>query len=324
MTSLLGWAFGPRLSIVHEFRRPPYGGGNQFLLALRGELQRRGYDVGAGRVGPRTRHVLFNSFNFDMDRLRAQLGDRRRRGIRTLHRVDGPIGAYRGRDEPVDREIHRINRELSDFTVFQSRYSLDKHLAMGLDFGDAVAVIPNAVNPRIFHRGDRARQLDPSRERVRVIATSWSPNRRKGAEIYEWLDRHLDFSRFEFTFIGNVEAAFSNIRVEPPLPSAALARRLREHDIYITGSRNDPCSNALTEALACGLPAVYLVSGGHPEIVKQAGYGFHAPEEVPALLERTVATYEQCVANIAVPGIAEVADRYAEHLGLYAAEGDGA
>ncbi|MGH3136152.1 MAG: hypothetical protein ACRDPV_06640, partial [Gaiellaceae bacterium] len=30
------------IAIFHEFSPPPYGGGNQFLLALRGELERRG------------------------------------------------------------------------------------------------------------------------------------------------------------------------------------------------------------------------------------------------------------------------------------------
>ena len=33
---------GADVAVFHEFHAPPYGGGNQFLLALVGELQRRG------------------------------------------------------------------------------------------------------------------------------------------------------------------------------------------------------------------------------------------------------------------------------------------
>ena len=36
-----------------------------------------------------------------------------------------------------------------------------------------------------------------------------------------------------------------------------LAELLRAHDVYLAPSRDDPCSNALLEALACGLPAAY-------------------------------------------------------------------
>ena len=37
----------PDVAIAHTFRKPPYGGSNQFLIALRGELERRGLRVAA-------------------------------------------------------------------------------------------------------------------------------------------------------------------------------------------------------------------------------------------------------------------------------------
>ena len=58
--------------------------------------------------------------------------------------------------------------------------------------------------------------------------------------------------------------------------------------MYLAASRDDPCSNALLEALACGLPAVFLRSGGHPELVGEAGLGFDEAEELPPLLDRLV------------------------------------
>ncbi len=69
----------------------------------------------------------------------------------------------------------------------------------------------------------------------------------------------------------------------PPLPSHELADVLRQHDIFITATENDAYSNALVEALSCGLPAVYLDSGGSREAVKEAGFGFRDREEIPAL-----------------------------------------
>src|SRR5438105_15008123 len=58
------------LAAFHEFHEPPYGGGNQFLLALAGELERRGLAVEVNRLSGATPACLFNSFNFDFGRLR--------------------------------------------------------------------------------------------------------------------------------------------------------------------------------------------------------------------------------------------------------------
>ncbi|MBN1536367.1 MAG: glycosyltransferase family 4 protein, partial [Anaerolineales bacterium] len=280
-----------------------YGGGNQFLLALREEFQRLGLIIENNRISVSTRACLFNSFNFDFDQLRRE----RHMECRMIHRVDGPITVYRGRDEGIDRQIWRINHELADATIFQSEYSLREHLKMGLEFRNP-SVIMNTVDPKIFNtRG----KVDFNRERkIRLISTSWSDNPKKGALIYQWLDNHLDWSRYEYRFCGRVNAQFKHIHITPPLPSAGVADVLRQHDIYITASRDDPCSNGLIEALACGLPALYLKSGGHPEIVRNAGLGFETPEEISELLDKLVAEYEERQKMIIIQSISDVARRY--------------
>src|SRR5438876_5430510 len=109
------------LAVFHEFHAPPYGGGNQFLLALVGELQARGLSVEVNRLSGDTPSCLYNSFNFDFERLRRFARD----GARMVHRVDGPIGVYRGFDDGTDRRIIGINQALADATILQSRYSLE-------------------------------------------------------------------------------------------------------------------------------------------------------------------------------------------------------
>ena len=139
------------LAVFHEFAPPPSGGGNQFLAGLVGELRRRGLEVEVNRISGGTPVCLFNSFNFD-DR---RLGRFARAGCRMVHRVDGPIGVYRGFDDGTDRHIADLNRIYADATVFQSRYSLDKHKELGLELRDPV-VIPNAPDPAVFN-ADRPR-----------------------------------------------------------------------------------------------------------------------------------------------------------------------
>jgi glycosyltransferase involved in cell wall biosynthesis len=295
---------GADLAVFHEFHAPPYGGGNQFLLALLGELRRRGLEVEVDRLSGATPACLFNSFNFDFKRLRRFA----REGVQMVHRVDGPVGVYRGFDDGTDKRIARINR-LADATVFQSRYSLDKHRELGLVLRNPV-VIRNSVDRSIFHPPSAREPLDG--RPLRVIATSWSDNPRKGADILGWLDANLDPDRLEVTFAGRTQQAFKRIRVVGPLASGPLAELLRAHDVYLAPSRDDPCSNALLEGLACGLPAAFLRSGGHPELVGEAGIGFDEPEELPAVLQRLRDELEERRAAITVPALAEVADRYLE------------
>jgi glycosyltransferase involved in cell wall biosynthesis len=312
MSALGRWLFGPDIAIVHQFHRPPYGGGNQFLLALRGELRRRGYEVGANRVGSRTRACLFNSFNFRDGQLRPLEGMRGGR----IHRVDGPVGTYRGTDDTVDRRISALNLRYADATVFQSRYSQDAHAALGLSFRAPLA-IPNAVDPELFHRTGRV-TWDPGR-RIRLISTSWSDNPNKGFATYKWLDENLDFRRYEYTFVGRSPLRFDRARMIAPVASREMGELLRQHDVYVTASLHEACSNGLLEALACGLPALYVESGSNAELVAEGGLGFASQARGPDIvdvLERLVAEYESRQERISTASLAEVADRYLAVMGL--------
>jgi glycosyltransferase involved in cell wall biosynthesis len=297
------------VAFFHEFAPPPGGGGHQFLRALERELTGRGLHVETNRLSGATSACLFNSFNFDFARLRRFV----RGDCRMVHRVDGPVGVYRGFDDGTDARIAEINRELAHATVFQSQFSLEKHRELGFELR-APVVISNAVDPAIFHPPERREPLVG--RKVRLIATSWSDNLRKGGETLAWLDRNLDWDRYELTFVGRSSLPFGGIRTIGPVGSAEVAELLRSHDVYIAASRDDPCSNALLEALACGLPAAFLQSGGHPELVGEGGLPFRADEEIPDTLERLVEGLEGYRAAISIASIASVTDRYLEVLGL--------
>jgi len=295
------------LALFHQFQPPPTGGGHQFLRALTGELRRRGIEIEENTISGGTGVCLFNSFNFDFGRLRRFS----RRGARMVHRVDGPIGTYRGFDDGTDRRIVAINGAIADATIFQSEYSATRHAELGLELRSPV-VISNAVDPDIFYPSPTREPL-PGR-RLRVVATSWSDNPRKGSATLQWLDRNADHDRVEITFVGRTSLPFERIRTVAPVGSEALAEILRGQDVYLAASRDDPCSNALLEGLACGLPAVYLRSGGHPELVGEGGIGFDVDEELPATVQRLAAELEQRRAAISVPRLGDVADRYLEVL----------
>ena len=284
------------------------------MLALRSQLRKDGYRIETNKISDTSKSCLFNSFNFKRDVLRSQI----HHGCRMVHRVDGPISLYRAAGLEIDQGIRDFNGEVADVTVFQSHYSQKAHEGLGLSFTKPV-VITNAVDPSIFHPAI-SRQ---SSSKIRLISTSWSDNPRKGAATYKWLETKLDWTRFEYTFVGRTLERFDRVRTIPARNSRKLARILTEHDVYVTASENDPCSNALIEALNCGLPAIYLRSGGHPEIVGDAGWGFGDREELMGILDRVPDEIGEKRAAISLPSLAETARAYLEVMGLTQDAGTG-
>lgn len=295
------------VAVFHELVPPPTGGGHQFIRALVGELGRRGVEVELNRISGETPACLFNSFNFDIARLRRFA----RADCRMVHRVDGPIGSYRGHDDGTDRRVAAINAELADVTVLQSRYSLGRHLELGYELREPV-VIRNAPDPSLFFPPEEREPLDG--RPLRVIATSWSDNPRKGFDALLRVDEALDPERLQVTFVGRSPVRFERIAMIPAVASTDVADLLRRHDAYLAASRDDPCSNALLEALACGLPALYRRSGGHPELVGDGGVAFTNLEEADEALERVAAELEERRRAIRIAPLGEVADRYLEVL----------
>jgi glycosyltransferase involved in cell wall biosynthesis len=303
-----GWVLQPQISLFHEFRPPPYGGANQFFLALRDQLQQRGYKVSDNVIASKTKSCLLNSFAFDVNLLRKL----NRATCKIVHRVDGPVGTYRGTDHQVDERVAQLNQEFADATVFQSNYSLQANTALGLVFKNPTVVL-NAADPKIFKR--KTHSFNPNKK-IKIIASSWSDHPNKGGPVYKWLDTQLDWTRFEFTFVGRTKFEFQNIRSLPAVPSPELAKLLQQHDIYITASLHESCSNALIEALTVGLPAIYVQSGGNYEIVKQAGFGFTDKIEIPSLLQTLVDEYETLQAQISIPTLDGVVDQYLSAMGV--------
>ncbi|MBC7833661.1 MAG: glycosyltransferase family 4 protein [Phycisphaerales bacterium] len=310
-----------RVCLWNNFTPPPWGGGNQFMLALKAECERQGFEVSVNGEFDSSRPVMahvLNSVQFPIEKFEegmAAIGASGEARARVVHRLDGPIAMIRRTPEALEQDTRcfGLNERYAAATVVQSWHTIRAIREMGFDPVRPV-LIPNGVEPAYFHRGVGIGQMgvaeDATGGRIRVIATSWSPGPSKGASVYAWMDRNLDPARFEMTFVGNVPATLKNWRKIDPQPSEKLGQLLREHDVYITASRDDPCSNALIEAMACGLPALYFNGGGHPELAQFGGLPFTRADEIPGLLER-LATHRPMYRNlIAVPDIATVCRRY--------------
>lgn len=292
------------ISLWHEYHKPPYGGGNQFMLALRKALEIHGVRVAVNNAGPGIDVHICNSAWFDTDKFESLS---KKIPLRMIHRIDGPVTLYRGEGRAEDDKIFALNEQFASATVFQSAFSYMQSCELGYRPVSPM-IIHNAVDHEIFH--DHERRMFGNDRKIRLISTAWSDNPRKGGPFYKWLDDNLDFERFEYTFVGRVKQRFNNISHIQPQASSDLASILRDHDIYITASLHEPCSNALLEALACGLPALYRNGGGSRELVEFGGLPFNDEHDFCSQLDRLVANYSLFMSSIYMKPMEVISMKY--------------
>jgi glycosyltransferase involved in cell wall biosynthesis len=98
------------------------------------------------------------------------------------------------------------------------------------------------------------------------------------------------------------------------LASSELAEVLRTSDAMIHAAQNEPCSNALLEALASGLPVLFRRSGGNAELAE--GYGIGISEDIGRDIDELRGEYGQLRERILEDRskflISHAAERYAE------------
>jgi glycosyltransferase involved in cell wall biosynthesis len=266
-----------KIFIVFELLDQPTGGGNQFLKMLKKQFALQG--ALADSPG-NTDIFLFNSHHFlkNVSSYKKSFSS-----AKFVHRIDGPMRLYNDLSDARDQQVYFANETFADATIYQSEWSKNKNLEMGLEPNKIHTTIQNCADDSIFFPPQEPK---PKREKIKLFSSSWSNHPKKGFDFYSHLDQNLDFNKYEYFFAGRSPINFKNIKNLGPLESEDLASKLRRSDIFVTASQNDPCSNSLIEALSCGLTCMALNSGGHPEIVKNNDFLFENESDFLKILEK--------------------------------------
>lgn len=251
------------IHISFEFQNGPWGGANQFLKSLKSSLIKRGiYSERADQA----KAIIFNSHhNFEIiQRLKTELPH-----VKFVHRVDGPMRLYNSASDTRDDLVQWANNFVADATIFQSEWSKTKSIEAQICSDKVSTVIYNSCDENIFY----PKQKVPKFGKTRIISTSYSNNLKKGFQFYKYLEKLIDFEKYDYNFIGRSPISFEKINDLGLKNSREISEYLRESDIYVTASSNDPCSNSLIEALSCGTPCLAFNSGGHTEIIQKTSSG---------------------------------------------------
>jgi glycosyltransferase involved in cell wall biosynthesis len=237
-------------------------------------------------------------------------------GARILHRLDERIDPA---EDPGRRAKHRhliALNAFADMTLFQSHF-VEGNIGPHLERPSGI-VIHNGVDTTLF-RPDGPRV--PLEGRPSILHTTWSVGASKRIDrLQQLLD--LPYPDLVLHLVGRHEEAEGSWKNDPRVrfhgsrDSQQVAQFMRSADIFFFPSENDPCSNTVLEAMACGIPILYHPSGGTPELVGDAGVCLEP--SVAAAVERALAARDElhagCLRRAQEFRIETVAKKYVEAM----------
>ena len=286
-----------KISIGTNIKDGPWGGGNLFAINLRNYLIKQGHNV------------VHNLKDEDIDIILITEPRKTSESSAFTHIEVLDYLSYVKSDTLV---VHRFNEcderkntnyvnkylinanKVADHTIFVSDWLKQLYVNQGLT-RDNLDVIYAGADENIFNRNNHIKwdSVGP----IKLVTHHWGANWNKGFDFYLILDELIGKAewknKIEFTYIGNIpqKANFKNSSIIKPLSGTSLADEIKKNHIYITGSINEPSGNHHIEASQCGLPVLYINSGGIPEYCNNYGVMFNNKEDFEEKLLNLIENY---------------------------------
>lgn len=206
------------------------------------------------------------------------------------------------REKAILENINKIDHFVFN-SLFIKSYYFNKYPAF---IATKNSVIFNTSNPKYFFPTND-RKLSSSK--IKIVTHHFSDNINKGYKFYYELFNYCKtHDNLEFIFIGrkfndNYIFDSNNVPITGPFKDKELGEKLQECDMYISASINDAGPMHVVEALACGLPILYIADeGGGKDICELAdekvGEAFLNFEDLTHKIQVIIDNYDTYTNNI--------------------------
>lgn len=287
-----------KISIGANIKDGPWGGGNLFFKNLQNNLIKNGHEV------------TFNLQDNDIEVI-LMTDPRFLSESASFNHVD--VMLYKKFINNNVKVVHRINEcderknttglnkliikssKIADEKVFVSSWLKKLYESQGMDSKNNTVILSGS-DPEIFNTKYKKKwnKSNP----LKIVTHHWGANWNKGFEVYKLLDDlqedRLFSEKYTFTYIGNIPKNFKfkhSTHIQP-LAGVELSKELQKHDLYITGSLHEPSGNHHIEGGLCGLPIMYISSGGIPEYTLDFGIEYTI-KNFQESLEKAVLNYDK-------------------------------
>jgi len=266
-----------KISIGSQIIDGPYGGGNEFIKNLSIYFESMNHivlnDLSSNDIDlilltnplPDSETSTFN--NFDIDFYLTFVNP----NALVFQRINECDERKNTRN--LNNRLNKYNKNV-DINIFVSQWLKNNFEEYELSKKPAF-VVKGGPSNKIFNMNDKLSW--DGKGKIKIVTHHWSDNLMKGYNFYKYVDELLNNQKyqelFEFTIIGNTPKSieFKNSTIIPPLSGDDLANELKKNHIYLTASINEPSGNHHMEGAMCGLPIMFINSGGIPEYCNRYG-----------------------------------------------------
>ena len=286
-----------KVSIGTNMKEGPWGGGNLFAINISDYLISKGHNV-INHLNdndidiilitePRKTSESSAFTHLDVQNYINYINSR----VLVVHRINECD--ERKETNFVNKYLIEANK-VSDYTVFVSSWLKKLYIDQGISKDNKFVILAGS-NANIFNNTNR--QPFDKNEKLRIVTHHWGANWNKGFDVYSKIDNLLEEDywkeKIEFTYIGNLPKnfKFKNSNHVNPLSGNSLADEIKNNHLYITGSLNEPSGNHHIEGSQCGLPVMYIDSGGIKEYCGEYGVEYTL-ENIEEKLESVIQDYE--------------------------------
>lgn len=261
---------------------PQKGGGpGNAMSRVAQHLQNRGVFVTSNMVSRWNVALLNVGTGIRLDIIRLL-----RLSRRLVYRVDGCYSQliFERQGRPWDAEYERINKRITlalrmaDFVIYQSEFSKVLLDELHQRSPGTWAVVPNGIDLNVFLPTDNVRSVLPV---LGCIGTFRANRVRHLLDIVSrvpfehrllLVGRMDDQCKRDLTEFSNQTAPHCTLDVRPPVVNDhQLIKLYQELDCFVHPIIGDTCSNAVIEALACGVPVIIPAWSGSSQLVGDGG-----------------------------------------------------
>ena len=290
-----------KIAIGTNIKDGPWGGGNAFAKNLSSFLIESGHDVVYKLLDKDIDIILLTeprklseTSSFNHKDIKEYLNIVNNNSL-VFHRIN-ECDQRKGTNYINEYLIN--SNSVADVTIFVSQWLKNLYIEEGIQKNNLHTIMAGA-NREIFNPENL--NVWSGNEKLKIVTHHWGTNKNKGYEIYEYIDDLISSEPWkdmiEFTFIGNLPKNynFRNSNIVRPLYGSELGDELKKNHLYITGSLFEPSGNHHIEAGQCGLPILYIKSGGTSEYCDNFGIPYsinNLKEKIILFMENSSQYYE--------------------------------
>lgn len=153
-----------------------------------------------------------------------------------------------------------------------STKNLDESLELKLATQDKMVVIPNAIDPEKFYKMDKelVRKKLGFKEDDFIVSFMGSFDERKGVMRLSAAMKQVNLAKVIYIGSGELMPIGDEILFAGRLSHDQVCEYLNASDVFVLPTLAEGCSNAILEAMACGLPIISSDQDFNNEILTPA------------------------------------------------------